>query len=303
MSNPAMTYHTSVLLHESIEALAIKPGGIYVDATYGGGGHAREMLRLMTGGKLVAFDQDEEAISNRIDDPRLVMVNSNFRFLRNFLKLHHITAVDGILADLGISSHQIDEPERGFSTRFDGMLDMRMDRKKKQTAKDVINHYSEENLCDLFYQYGEIRNARKLASRIVASRKEKFIETTTALKEIANTCAERGKEFKYQAQLFQALRIEVNQEMDALKEFLKQATHALKPGGRFVVISYHSLEDKLVKNYFRAGNLEGAIEKDFYGNVMSSLKVITRKAIVPGAGEIVENNRSRSAKMRVAEKI
>jgi 16S rRNA (cytosine1402-N4)-methyltransferase len=298
-----MMYHKSVLLSESIEALAIKPDGIYVDATYGGGGHAGAILASMQGGKLVAFDQDEEAISNRIDDPRLIMVNSNFRFLRNFLKLHHIPAVDGILADLGISSHQIDQPERGFSTRFDGALDMRMDQKKKQTAKDVVNQYSEENLRDLFYAYGEIRNARKLASRIVESRKVNTIGTTAELKEIANTCAERGKEFKYQAQLFQALRIEVNQEMDALREFLKQAVNALKPGGRIVVISYHSLEDKLVKNYFRAGNFEGSVEKDFYGNVLSPLKVITRKAIVPGTNEIEENSRARSAKMRVAEKI
>ena len=297
-----MIYHKSVLLRESVEALAIKPGGVYVDATYGGGGHAGVMLEIMVEGKLVAFDQDEEAISNRIDDPRLIMVNSNFRFLRNFLKLHRIDAVDGILADLGISSHQIDQPDRGFSTRFDGILDMRMDRKKKQTAKDIVNHYSEENLCDLLYKYGEIRNARKLAARIVESRKGKMIETTSSLKEIANTCAERGKEFKYQAQLFQALRIEVNQEMDALREFLKQATHALKPGGRLVVISYHSLEDKLVKNYFRAGNFDGSVEKDFYGNVLAPLQVITRKAMVPPDKEIEENSRARSAKMRVAEK-
>ncbi len=298
-----MIYHKSVLLSESIEALAIKPGGIYVDATFGGGGHSRAMLDKMQQGRLVAFDQDEEAISNRIDDPRLVMVNSNFRFLRNFLKLHNVASVDGILADLGISSHQIDQADRGFSTRFDGILDMRMDRKKKQTAKDVVNHYSEENLRDLFYAYGEIRNARKLASRIVESRKIKAIETTTALKEIANSCAERGKENKYQAQVFQALRIEVNQETDALREFLKQAAHALKPGGRLVVIAYHSLEDKLIKNYFRAGNFEGIVEKDFFGNVLTPLKVITRKAIVPATQEIEENSRARSAKMRVAEKI
>ncbi|MEI7663345.1 MAG: 16S rRNA (cytosine(1402)-N(4))-methyltransferase RsmH [Bacteroidota bacterium] len=298
-----MIYHKSVLLRESIEALEIVQGGIYVDATYGGGGHAKAILEKLGQGKLVAFDQDEEAISNRIDDPRLIMVNSNFRFLRNFLKLHNLSEVDGILADLGISSHQIDQPDRGFSTRFDGILDMRMDQKKKQTAKDVVNHYSEENLRDLFYAYGEIRNARKLAARIVEARKIKAIETTASLKEIANTCAERGKEFKYQAQLFQALRIEVNQEMDALREFLKQATNALKPGGRLVVISYHSLEDKLVKNYFRAGNFEGAIEKDFYGNVLTPFKMITRKAVVPAAGEVEENSRARSAKMRVAEKI
>ena len=298
-----MIYHKSVLLEESIEALAIRPDGIYVDATYGGGGHARAILEKMQGGRLVAFDQDEDAIKNRLDDPRLIMVNNNFRFLRNFLKLHHASPVDGILADLGISSHQIDKPERGFSTRFDGMLDMRMDRKKKQSAKDIVNHYGEQNLADLFYAYGEIRNSRKLASRIVEARKIKPVETTGALKEIANTCAERGKEFKYQAQLFQALRIEVNQEMEALREFLKQAAQALKPGGRIVVISYHSLEDKLVKNYFRSGNFEGTIEKDFFGNVITPLKVITRKAIVPGDTEIEENNRSRSAKLRIAEKI
>lgn len=298
-----MIYHKSVLLDESIAALIIKPGGIYVDATYGGGGHARAMLDEMEGGRLIAFDQDEEAIRNRIDDPRLIMVNNNFRFLRNFLKLHHAAPVDGILADLGISSHQIDQPERGFSTRFDGILDMRMDQKKKQTAKDIVNHYSEENLSNLFYTYGEIRNARKLASRVVEARKIKPVETTGALKEIANTCAERGKEFKYQAQLFQALRIEVNQEMESLREFLKQATQALKPGGRLVVISYHSLEDKLVKNYFRSGNFEGTVEKDFYGNVLAPLKVITRKSIVPADLEIEENSRSRSARLRVAEKI
>ena len=297
-----MIYHKSVLLDESVAALAIRPGGIYVDATYGGGGHARAILNQMQGGKLVAFDQDEEAILNRIDDPRLVMVNNNFRFLRNFLKLHHASPADGILADLGISSHQIDQPDRGFSTRFDGVLDMRMDRKKKQTAKDIVNHYSEENLGNLFFSYGEIRNARKLASRIVEARKIKPVETTGALKEIANTCAERGKEFKYQAQIFQALRIEVNEEMDALREFLKQAAQALKPQGRLVVIAYHSLEDKLVKNYFRSGNFEGTVEKDFYGNALAPLKVITRRAIVPADREIEENSRSRSAKLRVAEK-
>jgi 16S rRNA (cytosine1402-N4)-methyltransferase len=297
-----MIYHKSVLLDESIAALMIKPGGIYVDATFGGGGHAKAILSELQEGRLIAFDQDEEAILNRIDDPRLVMVNNNFRFLRNFLKLHHAAPVDGILADLGISSHQIDEPDRGFSTRFDGLLDMRMDRKKSQTAKDIVNHYSEENLGNLFFSYGEIRNARKLASRIVEARKTKPVETTSALKEIANTCAERGKEFKYQAQIFQALRIEVNQEMDSLREFLKQATQALKPGGRLVVISYHSLEDKLVKNYFRSGNFEGSVEKDFYGNVLSPLKVIVRKAIIPSVKEIEDNNRSRSAKLRIAEK-
>ena len=298
-----MIYHKSVLLSESIAALAIRPGGIYVDATYGGGGHAKAILDQLTEGRIIAFDQDEEAIKNRIEDSRLVMVNSNFRFLRNFLKLHHASPVDGILADLGISSHQIDQADRGFSTRFDGVLDMRMDQKKKLTARDIVNNYSEENLSDLFFSYGELRNARKLAGRITEARKQRAIETTADLKMIVNTCAERGKEFKYQAQVFQSLRIEVNQEMDALREFLKQATLALKPGARMVVISYHSLEDKLVKNYFRSGNFVGSVEKDFYGNVLSPLKVITRKAIVPTVKEIEENSRARSAKMRVAEKL
>lgn len=298
-----MSYHRSVLLDESIAALGIKPGGIYVDATYGGGGHAKAILEKMEGGRLIAFDQDEEAILNRISDPRLIMVNSNFRFLRNFLKLHHASPVDGILADLGISSHQIDHPERGFSTRFDGILDMRMDQKKKLTAKDIVNQFTEEALSNLFFAYGEIRNARKLASRIVEARKLSPVETTGRLKQIANTCAERGKEFKYQAQLFQALRIEVNQELEALQEFLKQSAQLLKPGGRLVVISYHSLEDKLVKNFFRSGNFEGVIEKDFYGNVLTPLRMTTRKAIIPADLEIEENSRSRSAKLRVAEKL
>ena len=298
-----MSYHKSVLLDESIDALAIRSGGIYVDATYGGGGHSSAILGRMTEGRLIAFDQDEEAMLNRIADPRLTMVNSNFRFLRNFLKLHHATPVDGILADLGVSSHQIDQPGRGFSTRFDGMLDMRMDQKKKMTARDVVNQYSEEQLSRLFFSYGEIRNARKLASRVVEARKTAPVETTGALREIANACAERGKEYKYQAQIFQALRIEVNQELDSLREFLKQAAQVLAKGGRMVVISYHSLEDKLVKNFFRSGNFEGTVEKDFFGNVISPLRVITRKAIVPGDREIEENSRSRSAKLRVAEKI
>jgi len=295
-------YHKSVLLNESMEFLAIRPDGIYVDATYGGGGHTKAILDHLTSGKVIAFDQDEEAIHNRINDPRLIMVNSNFRFLRNFLMLHRVLPVDGVLADLGISSHQIDQPERGFSTRFEGILDMRMDRRKGQTARDIVNQYGEEKLSDLFRMYGEIRNARKLASHIVVNRKIKSIETTSELKEISQTCAERGKENKYLAQVFQALRIEVNQEMDALKAFLTQSTGCLKPGGRLVVIAYHSLEDKLVKNYFRSGNFEGRIEKDFFGNILAPLQLVTRKAIVAQASEIEKNNRSRSARLRVAEK-
>jgi len=298
-----MIYHRSVLLNESIEALAIRPGGIYVDATYGGGGHTNAILAKLAEGKVIAFDQDEEAIRNKIEDPRLIMVSNNFRFLRNFLKLYKVPYVDGILADLGISSHQIDQPERGFSTRFDGILDMRMDQKKRLTAKEIVNKYSEEKLMELFRTYGEVRNARKLAYRIVLGRKEQSIETTQDLKSIVASCAGRGKENKYFAQVFQALRIEVNQEMEALMEFLKQGATVLKPGGRLVVIAYHSLEDKLVKNFFRSGNFEGTIEKDFYGNVLAPLRVITRKPLVPKEAEITENSRSRSARLRIAEKI
>lgn len=296
-------YHRSVLLSESIHAMAIRPDGIYVDATYGGGGHAKAILEELKEGKLVAFDQDDAALKNKLDDPRLILIHSNFRFLRNFLKLYKLYPVDGILADLGISSYQIDQGERGFSTRFDGVLDMRMDRKKKLTARDIINHYPEEKLKILFQTYGEIVNARQVASVIIKNRKMKTVDTTGELKEITGICARRGKENKFFAQLFQALRIEVNQEMEVLQEFLKQTVDALKPGGRLVIISYHSLEDKLVKNFFRAGNIEGEIEKDFYGNVLSPFKVISRKPIIASETEITENNRSRSARLRVAEKL
>ncbi|MCX6279469.1 MAG: 16S rRNA (cytosine(1402)-N(4))-methyltransferase RsmH [Bacteroidetes bacterium] len=298
-----MMYHRSVLLRESIDALAIRPGGTYVDATYGGAGHSAAILSQLRDGKLIGFDQDEAALANRIDDPRLSLVNSNFRFLRNFLKLHKAFPVDGILADLGISSHQIDQPDRGFSTRFDGNLDMRMDRRKGVTARDIVNKYSEEALASLLYKYGEIKNSRKLASRITEARREQTIETTTRLREIADTCAERGKEFKYEAQVFQALRIEVNEETEALRDFLTQATEVLKPGGRLVVISYHSIEDKLVKNWFRSGNFDGILQKDFFGNLIVPLKIINRKAIVPSTEELEENNRARSARLRIAEKI
>jgi 16S rRNA (cytosine1402-N4)-methyltransferase len=296
-------YHKSVLLRECIEALKIRPEGTYVDATYGGGGHARAILERLEGGRLIAFDQDEDALTNRLDDPRLMMVNNNFRFLRNFLKLHRALPADGILADLGISSHQIDQDERGFSTRFEGLLDMRMDRRKSVTAREIVNTYSEEKLSALFFTYGEIRNSRKLASRIAGERRAGPIDTTGKLCQIADSCTARGKEFKYRAQVFQALRIEVNRELEALREFLQQAVLSLAPGGRLVIISYHSLEDRLVKNFIRSGNFEGRTEKDFYGNILAPLKVITRKAIVPEADEIDENNRARSAKLRVAEKI
>lgn len=295
-------YHRSVLLTESVDGLAIRPDGIYVDATFGGGSHAGEILRRLTSGKLYAFDQDEEAMANKPDDPRLILVNNNFRHIRNFLKLYRAIPVDGILADLGISSHQIDTAGRGFSTRFDGELDMRMDRRKTRSAQEVVNTYPEEKLARIFRDYGEIRNAARTAALVATARKARPIRTTGDLKAVLSGCAEKGKENKYFAQLFQALRIEVNQEIEALREFLLQATDVLKPGGRLVVISYHSLEDKLVKNYFRAGNFEGAVSKDFFGNEQTPLKPVNRKAVTPGAEETSENPRARSAKLRIAEK-
>ncbi|MEI6888055.1 MAG: 16S rRNA (cytosine(1402)-N(4))-methyltransferase RsmH [Bacteroidales bacterium] len=295
-------YHRPVMLTECIELLGIKPGGVYVDATFGGGGHSREILSRLENGRLIAFDQDEDAVKNAFDDPRFTFVNHNFRFIRNFLRLHKQVPVDGILADLGVSSHQIDVPERGFSIRGEGSLDMRMDQRKPLTAHTIINTYTEEKLIELFRNYGEIINARKLVSRIAETRGEKEIGSTTELVLIAKTCAERGKENKYLAQVFQALRIEVNQEMEVLADFLSQCLDVLGSQGRLAVISYHSLEDRLVKNYFRTGNLEGELKKDFYGNVLSPWNMVTRKAIVAGDKEVAENGRARSARLRVAEK-
>ena len=296
-------FHRSVLLHECIEGLAVKPGGVYVDATYGGGGHSAEILKVLKGGRLIVFDQDEDAMTNRIDDDRLIMINSNFRYLRNFLKLYKAIPVDGILADLGISSHQIDNPERGFSTRFEGTLDMRMNRMRKLSAKEVVNQYDEERLASILFQYGEIKNAARISKLIVSARKTKEILTTKDLKEILNPAAEKGRENKFLARIFQALRIEVNQELESLKDFLLQASEVLRTNGRIVVVCYHSLEDKLVKEYFRSGNFSGKIEKDFYGNPLVPLKVINKKPIVPGEEEIISNNRARSARLRIAEKI
>ncbi len=296
-------YHRPVLLNESIELLGISPGGVYVDATFGGGGHSREILNKLENGRLIAFDQDEDASRNAFEDPRFTFVGHNFRFLKNFLRLHKQVPVDGILADLGISSHQIDVPARGFSTRAEGSLDMRMDRRKPITAQTIINLHQEGKLVEIFRVYGEIPNSKKLASRIIAARKEKEITSTSELVAIAKTCAERGKENKYLAQVFQALRIEVNQEMEVLEDFLKQCLDVLKSNGRLAVISYHSLEDKMVKNYFRTGNFEGELKKDFYGNVLSPWKMVTRKAVVAGEQEIEENSRARSARLRVAEKV
>ncbi|MFA6949552.1 MAG: 16S rRNA (cytosine(1402)-N(4))-methyltransferase RsmH [Lentimicrobiaceae bacterium] len=295
-------YHRPVLLEETIEHLAIKPEGIYVDVTFGGGGHSRAILEKLTTGRLIGFDQDKDALNNTIDDPRFLLINQNFRHLTNFLRFYKALPVDGILADLGVSSHQIDNPERGFSTRFDSDLDLRMNQSAGITARQVINQYNVDDLKRVFKQYGEFDNAYKIAQALISSRSEKEIATTAQLKEVLNQYAERGRENKFFARIFQALRIEVNNEMEILKEFLLQSVNVIKPGGRLVVISYHSLEDRLVKNFMKAGNFDADIKKDFYGNIMAPYKPITRKPIIPSDPELEENPRSRSAKLRVAER-
>ncbi|MFA5973882.1 MAG: 16S rRNA (cytosine(1402)-N(4))-methyltransferase RsmH [Lentimicrobiaceae bacterium] len=296
-------YHQPALLHECIEGLSINPSGIYADLTFGGGGHSREILsKLNADGRLIAFDQDEDALQNAIDDERFTLVTENFRYLKNFLRLHKAFPLDGLLADLGISSYQIDTPERGFATRFEGPLDMRMARSQGITAAQMVNTYPEEKLRSVFKLYGEISNARQLANKISETRTNP-ITTTGELKEAIKSCMPSGYENKYLAQVFQAIRIEINDEMGALQAMLKQCADVLKPGGRLVIISYHSLEDRLVKNYIKAGNLEGILEKDFYGNIIAPLKSITRKPITPSSSEIAGNPRSRSAKLRIAQKI
>ncbi|CAN5551801.1 16S rRNA (cytosine(1402)-N(4))-methyltransferase RsmH [soil metagenome] len=297
-----MEYHNPVLLKECIEGLNINPEGIYVDVTFGGGGHSREILKHLTTGKLYAFDQDDDAVKNKIDDERFVLIKQNFRYLKNFLKMYNALPIDGLLADLGVSSHQFDEAERGFSIRFNAKLDMRMDQNGKQTAADVLNTYSEEELKRIFRLYGEVDNAGYLASIIFHNRKEKHIDTVNDLKVMITKCVKKGKENQYYAQVFQALRIEVNKELDVLQELLIQSLEILKPGGRLVVMSYHSLEDRLVKNIMRSGKFEGDVEKDFYGNQLTPFKQITRKPIVPTAEENEQNSRARSAKLRIAEK-
>ncbi len=297
-----MEYHNPVLLKECIDGLNINPEGIYVDVTFGGGGHSREILRHLTTGKLYAFDQDDDAVKNKIDDERFVLIKQNFRYLKNFLKMYNALPIDGLLADLGVSSHQFDEAERGFSIRFDAKLDMRMDQNAKQTAADVLNTYSEEDLKRIFKLYGEVDNAGYLASIIFHNRKDKAIQTVNDLKVMITKCVKRGKENQYYAQVFQALRIEVNKEMDVLQELLLQSLDVLKPGGRLVVISYHSLEDRLVKNIMRSGKFEGEVEKDFFGNQLTPFKQISKKPIVPSDEENKINSRARSAKLRIAEK-
>ena len=296
-------YHKAVLLNECIKGLAIRSDGAYVDVTFGGGGHSREILRNLREGRLMAFDQDADAIENKPEDERLILVNSNFRYLKNFLQLYKLLPVDGLLADLGISSHQIDAAERGFSTRFDAELDMRMDVKQALSAKSVVNDYSFETLRNIFGLYGELKNASRIASLIVDSREHEPIQTTNQLKEVLSASAPKYKEQKFYAQVFQALRIEVNDELGSLKEMLKQSLEVLKPGGRLVVISYHSLEDRLVKNFIKTGNFEGKLEKDFYGNPKMDFKLVNRKPITPNDDELEENPRSRSAKLRIAEKL
>lgn len=299
------TYHIPVLLRESVDGLNIKPGGTYVDVTFGGGGHSKEILRRFdkVAGKcdkphLFGFDQDADAEKNIVDDDRFTFVRSNFRYLKNFLKYYGVEKVDGILADLGVSSHHFDDSDRGFSFRFEGKLDMRMNRRSGMTAVDVLNGYDEKRLADVLYQYGELKNSRQLASRIVVSRQNGRIERIEGLLKIINT-----EDKQMLAKVFQALRIEVNHEMDALKEMLTSATEILNPDGRLVVITYHSLEDRMVKNLMRSGNTEGKVEKDFYGRCVSPFELVNKKVIVADSEELAANPRSRSAKLRIARKL
>ena len=297
-------YHIPALLNECIDGLHISPSGTYVDVTFGGGGHSNAILtQLNVSGHLYAFDQDKDAENNIIKDSRFTFIRSNFRFLKNFMRYHNVQEIDGLLADLGVSFHHFDDAQRGFSFRFDGKLDMRMNNRGGESAADVINNYNEEQLSDIFYLYGELKSSRKIASAIVKTRNNKKITETPELLEIIQPFINRKQEKKELAQLFQALRIEVNHEMDSLKRLLIQSTELLKPGGRLVVLTYHSLEDRIVKNYFKTGNFEGKIETDFYGRINTPLKQINNKVITPTEEEIEKNPRSRSAKLRIAEKI
>lgn len=299
-------YHIPVLLKESVDGMNIRPDSICVDVTFGGGGHSKEILsRLGSNGHLYAFDQDEDAIKNINADDRFTFIRSNFRFLKNFIKYHQVEVVDAILADLGVSSHHFDASDRGFSFRFeDGALDMRMNQKAGKTAADILNTYTEEDLADIFYLYGELKQSRRIASAIVKTRKEKPYKKISDLLDMLNSFIGKGeKEKKVLAQAFQALRIEVNEEMETLKEMLQQALEILKPGGRLSVITYHSLEDRLVKNFFKTGNFEGKVEKDFFGNFSTPFRLVNNKIIVPSKEEEERNPRSRSAKLRIAEKV
>lgn len=297
-----MSYHNPVLLVESVDYLITNPDGIYVDATFGGGGHSREIMSRLSNGRLLAFDQDNDVLPNLIQDDRFTFVNSNFKNLERFLKYHKSYPVDGIIADLGVSSHQFDAQERGFSYRTDSALDMRMNQQSGKTAADVINSYDEKALSQIFYQYGELHEGKSIATRIVKMREQESIRTTFQLADALKPYLPHNKENKVLSKIFQAIRIEVNDEMKVLETFLLQTVDALKVGGRIVVLSYHSLEDRMVKCFLRAGNFAGEVEKDFYGNPLSPFKLITRKAIQPNEVEIAQNPRARSAKLRVAEK-
>lgn len=299
-----MTYHQPVMLNECIEQMNLRPDGTYVDATFGGGGHSRAIMeRLGPDGRLIGFDQDEDALANALGVPNFILIHENFRYLKNYLRLHGVRHIDGLIADLGVSSHQFDVADRGFSTRLNGDLDLRMDRRQEMTAKDLVNSADEHELTRLLRLYGELPNAYQMAKAICKARGEKEIATTFDLREAVSRCLPRGMENKYLAMLFQALRIEVNGELEALQALLQQATEVLNPGGRLVVMSYHSLEDRLVKNFFKTGNFEGKLEKDFYGNPIVPLRLVTRKPITASETELQTNNRSRSAKLRVAEKL
>lgn len=299
-----MTYHLPVMLDEVIAGLNIRPNGVYVDVTFGGGGHSREILQhLGKDGRLYGFDQDLDAAKNVLDDNRFTFVRSNFRFLTNFLKYHNVNGVDGILADLGVSSHHFDDESRGFSFRADGKLDMRMNTAEGMTAADILNSYTEEQLADVFFYYGELKQARKIASAVVNAREQKNMETIPLFLDVVKRYVSHENEKKDLARIFQALRIEVNHEMDALKSLLSQIPDVLNENGRLVVMTYHSLEDRLVKNFIKAGNFEGKPEKDFYGRVVAPLAAVNRKVITPTDEEILNNPRSRSAKLRIAEKL
>lgn len=297
-----MKYHTPVLLHESVEGLNIKTDGIFVDATFGSGGHSREILRRIRSGRLFAFDQDPDAERNLIRDKRFVFIRHNFRYLDNFLRYHGVKQVDGILADLGVSSHQFDDPGRGFSYRISSMLDMRMNPFAPKTARDVLNRYSGEELVRIFREYGEVANAARLVSEIMEYRKQREIIDTGQFIEVIRSCIPRQQENKYLSKVFQALRIEVNDEMGSLKDLLLHSVQLLKPGGRLVVITYHSLEDRMVKHLIRSGNFAGTVEKDLYGHYRVPFRQIHRKVMVPRPDEIAKNPRARSAKLRIAER-
>jgi 16S rRNA (cytosine1402-N4)-methyltransferase len=304
MITTAETYHVPVLLNESIDGLDIKPDGIYIDVTFGGGGHSKEILRrLGKKGHLYSFDQDPDAEKNIVNDDRFTFVRSNFRYLKNWMRYYGVDHIDGLLADLGVSSHHFDDETRGFSFHFDAPLDMRMNKRAGTTAAEILNNYDEEQLADIFYIYGELKNARKIAATIAKARNEKKIETTDDFLHVTEKLFQREREKKEMAKMFQALRIEVNHEMDALKEMLNGAKDLLCEGGRLSVITYHSLEDRIVKNMMKAGNVEGKIKQDFFGRIEAPFRLINNKVIVPSDEEQQQNPRSRSAKLRVAEKI